>query len=216
MGKGGEADQVLGRAEAALGEVHGRDQGPLEEGSCLARHPGDEEDAACAYDAAACITAAAAAGSSAGSAASPIAARWSHPSGPEAPPPRRSQPRDPGSQRSRSNPPFRPTIEDGVADLTQAISMVSFYASSSEPAQVRGKIFYIQYSNIQKITNNKSSGDVAGNVLLVLKQEMSSMDVIHLGKEPTTQLLSTFSLPQQGKEPTTHLLSTFSLPKQVA
>ncbi|XP_078440895.1 polypyrimidine tract-binding protein 1 isoform X2 [Wolffia australiana] len=70
------------------------------------------------------------------------------------------------------------------ADLNQAISMVSFYSSSSEPAQVRGKTVYIQYSNRQEITNNKSSGDIAGNVLLVTIEGVEagdvSIDVIHL------------------------------------
>ncbi|OVA08979.1 RNA recognition motif domain [Macleaya cordata] len=69
-------------------------------------------------------------------------------------------------------------------DLNQAISMVSYYASSSEPAQVRGKTVYIQYSNRQEIVNNKSSGDVAGNVLLVTIEGVEagdvSIDVIHL------------------------------------
>ncbi|MQL83401.1 hypothetical protein Taro_015879 [Colocasia esculenta] len=71
-----------------------------------------------------------------------------------------------------------------LADLTQAISMVSFYTSSSEPAQVRGKTVYIQYSNIQEVRNNKSCGDVAGNVLLVTIEGVEagdvSIDVIHL------------------------------------
>ncbi|XP_008802573.2 polypyrimidine tract-binding protein homolog 1-like isoform X2 [Phoenix dactylifera] len=70
------------------------------------------------------------------------------------------------------------------ADLNQAISMVSYYASSSDPAQVRGKTVYIQYSNRQEITNNKSSGDVSGNVLLVTIEGVEagdvSIDVIHL------------------------------------
>ncbi|ONK62046.1 uncharacterized protein A4U43_C08F36240 [Asparagus officinalis] len=44
------------------------------------------------------------------------------------------------------------------SDLNQAISMVSYCASSSEPAQVRGKTVYIQYSNRQEIVNNKSTG----------------------------------------------------------
>ncbi|XP_039123914.1 polypyrimidine tract-binding protein homolog 1-like isoform X1 [Dioscorea cayenensis subsp. rotundata] len=70
------------------------------------------------------------------------------------------------------------------ADLNQAISMVSYYASSSEPAQVRGKTVYIQYSNRQEIVNNKSSGDVVGNVLLVTIEGVEagdvSIDVIHL------------------------------------
>ncbi|OVA12191.1 RNA recognition motif domain [Macleaya cordata] len=69
-------------------------------------------------------------------------------------------------------------------DLNQAISMVSYYASSSEPAQVRGKTVYIQYSNRHEIVNNKSSGDVAGNVLLVTIEGVEasdvSIDVIHL------------------------------------
>ncbi|XP_072953121.1 polypyrimidine tract-binding protein homolog 1-like isoform X2 [Typha angustifolia] len=62
--------------------------------------------------------------------------------------------------------------------------MVSYYASSSEPAQVRGKTVYIQYSNRQEITNNKSSGDVSSNVLLVTIEGVEagdvSIDVIHL------------------------------------
>ncbi|KAF4390791.1 polypyrimidine tract-binding protein homolog 1 isoform X1 [Cannabis sativa] len=70
------------------------------------------------------------------------------------------------------------------SDLNQAISMVSYYASSSEPAQVRGKTVYIQYSNRHEIVNNKSPGDVPGNVLLVTIEGVEagdvSIDVIHL------------------------------------
>ena len=70
------------------------------------------------------------------------------------------------------------------ADLNQAISMVSYYASSSEPAQVRGKTVYIQYSNRHEIVNNKSPGDIPGNVLLVTIEGVEagdvSIDVIHL------------------------------------
>ncbi|XP_042433687.1 polypyrimidine tract-binding protein homolog 1-like isoform X3 [Zingiber officinale] len=69
-------------------------------------------------------------------------------------------------------------------DLNQAISMISYYASSSEPAQVRGKTVYIQYSNRQEIVNNKTSGEVVGNVLLVTIEGVEagdvSIDVIHL------------------------------------
>ncbi|KAH7652531.1 polypyrimidine tract-binding protein 2 [Dioscorea alata] len=69
-------------------------------------------------------------------------------------------------------------------DLNQAISMVSYYASSSEPAQVRGKTVYIQYSNRQEIVNNKSPGDITGNVLLVTIEGVEpsdvSIDVIYL------------------------------------
>ncbi|KAL5082237.1 hypothetical protein RYX36_010658 [Vicia faba] len=52
-------------------------------------------------------------------------------------------------------------------DINQAISMVSYYAASSEPAQVRGKTVYIQYSNRHETVNSKGPGDVPGNVLLV-------------------------------------------------
>ncbi|KAK3123498.1 hypothetical protein QOZ80_8AG0631870 [Eleusine coracana subsp. coracana] len=70
------------------------------------------------------------------------------------------------------------------ADQNQAISMVSYYASSSEPAQVRGKTVYIQYSNRQEITNNKGTGDSSGNVLLVTFEGVQpndiTIEVIHL------------------------------------
>lgn len=70
-------------------------------------------------------------------------------------------------------------------DLNQAINMVTYYASSSEPAQVRGKHVYIQYSNRHEIVNNtKGPGDVPGNVLLVTIEGVEagdvSIDVIHL------------------------------------
>lgn len=62
--------------------------------------------------------------------------------------------------------------------------MVSYYASSSEPAQIRGKTVYLQYSNRQEIVNNKSSGDVASNVLLVTFEGVEagdvSIDILHL------------------------------------
>ena len=72
----------------------------------------------------------------------------------------------------------------GQCDQNQAIAMVSYYASSSEPAQVRGKTVYIQYSNRQEIVNNKSMGDIASNVLLVTIEGVEagdvSIDVLHL------------------------------------
>ncbi|KAI5056649.1 hypothetical protein GOP47_0028467 [Adiantum capillus-veneris] len=62
--------------------------------------------------------------------------------------------------------------------------MVSYYASSSEPAQIRSKTVYVQYSNRQEIVNNKSSGDVPSNVLLVTFEGVEagdvSIDVLHL------------------------------------
>ncbi|XP_047317916.1 polypyrimidine tract-binding protein homolog 1 isoform X2 [Impatiens glandulifera] len=70
------------------------------------------------------------------------------------------------------------------ADLNQAIQMVTYFASSSDPAQVRGKTVYIQYSNRHEIVNNKGPGDVPGNVLLVTIEGVEagdvSIDVIHL------------------------------------
>ncbi|CAF2373396.1 BnaCnng65230D [Brassica napus] len=61
----------------------------------------------------------------------------------------------------RTNEPRR------EGDVNQAISMVSYYASSSEPAQIRGKTVYIQYSNRHEIVNNQSPGEVPGNVLFL-------------------------------------------------
>eukprot|EP00850_Spirogloea_muscicola_P026233 SM006213S19709 [mRNA] locus=s6213:105:836:- [translate_table: standard] len=70
------------------------------------------------------------------------------------------------------------------ADINQAIAMVSYYASSSEPAQVRGKAVYLQYSTRQEIVTTKQSGDVASNVLLVTIEGVEagdvSIDVLHL------------------------------------
>lgn len=70
------------------------------------------------------------------------------------------------------------------ADQNQAIAMISYYASSAEPAQVRGKNVYLQYSNRQEIVNSKSTGDAAGNVLLVTMEgvlpDAVSIDVLHL------------------------------------
>ncbi|KAL7146182.1 hypothetical protein ABFS83_06G023800 [Erythranthe nasuta] len=71
-----------------------------------------------------------------------------------------------------------------LAELNQAIAMISYYASSSEPAQVRGKSVYLQYSNRQEIVNNKTTADVVGNVLLVTIEgddaRSVSIDVLHL------------------------------------
>eukprot|EP00271_Cylindrocystis_brebissonii_P022679 TRINITY_DN880_c3_g1_i2.p1 TRINITY_DN880_c3_g1~~TRINITY_DN880_c3_g1_i2.p1 ORF type:complete len:629 (-),score=137.41 TRINITY_DN880_c3_g1_i2:361-2247(-) len=62
-------------------------------------------------------------------------------------------------------------------DLNQAIQMVSYYASSPEPAQVRGKAVYLQYSTRQEIVTTKQSGDVASNVLLVTIEGVEAGDV---------------------------------------
>ncbi|KAG1367702.1 hypothetical protein COCNU_14G001700 [Cocos nucifera] len=70
------------------------------------------------------------------------------------------------------------------ADLNQAIGMISYYASSAEPAQLRGKTVYLQYSNRQEIVNNKTTGDVPSNVLLVTIEGVEagdvSIDVLHV------------------------------------
>ncbi|KAK4755178.1 hypothetical protein SAY87_008935 [Trapa incisa] len=70
------------------------------------------------------------------------------------------------------------------AEQSQAIAMVSYYASSPDPAHIRGKTVYIQYSNRQEIVHNKSPGDVPGNVLLVTIEGVEagdvSIEVIHL------------------------------------
>ncbi|GJX02813.1 hypothetical protein Tco_0188729 [Tanacetum coccineum] len=69
-------------------------------------------------------------------------------------------------------------------EQNQAIAMISYYASSSEPAQVRGKTVYLRYSNRQEIVNNKTSANVAWNVLLVTIEgndaRSVSIDVLHL------------------------------------
>ncbi|XP_015697870.1 polypyrimidine tract-binding protein homolog 1-like [Oryza brachyantha] len=80
------------------------------------------------------------------------------------------------------------------ADQNQAIAMISYFASSAEPAQVRGKNVYLQYSNRQEIVNSKSSGEAAGNVLLVSMEgvlpDAVSIDVLNL-------VFSTFGFVQK-------------------
>ncbi|GJP41974.1 hypothetical protein CLOM_g1578 [Closterium sp. NIES-68] len=77
------------------------------------------------------------------------------------------------------------------ADLNQAIAMVSYYASSSEPAQVRGKAVYLQYSTRQEITTSTKTGDSTGNVLLVTIEGVEAgdvtIDVLHLACPPLIQ-----------------------------
>ncbi|KAK8492880.1 hypothetical protein V6N12_038528 [Hibiscus sabdariffa] len=88
------------------------------------------------------------------------------------------------------------------ADLNQAIAMISYYASSSEPAQVRGKTVYLQYSNRQEIVNNKTTADIAGNVLLVTIEgqdaRLVSIDVLHL--DHVKGIISNGSLVHPEKE----------------
>ncbi|GFY81858.1 polypyrimidine tract-binding protein 2 [Actinidia rufa] len=82
------------------------------------------------------------------------------------------------------------------AEQNQAIAMISYYASSSEPAQVRGKTVYLQYSNRQEIVNNKTTADVAGNVLLVTIEgndaRLVSIDVLHLAHVKDISLMAAY------------------------
>ena len=70
--------------------------------------------------------------------------------------------------------------------------MISYYASSAEPAQVRGKNVYLQYSNRQEIVNTKTTGEGSGNVLLVgmegVGPDSVSIDVLHLVRMLTVAL----------------------------
>ncbi|KAJ3670920.1 hypothetical protein LUZ60_008346 [Juncus effusus] len=69
-------------------------------------------------------------------------------------------------------------------DVNQAMAMISYYATATEPAQVRGKTVYLQYSNRGEILNSKTTGDVQSNVLLVTLEGVQSgdvsIDVLHL------------------------------------
>ncbi|WZZ20991.1 hypothetical protein YC2023_122378 [Brassica napus] len=69
-----------------------------------------------------------------------------------------------------------------VSSYTNDLGLRFF--SSSDPAQVRGKTVYLQYSNRQEIVNNKTAADVVGNVLLVTVEgddaRMVSIDVFNL------------------------------------
>ncbi|TKY50250.1 Polypyrimidine tract-binding protein-like 1 [Spatholobus suberectus] len=66
-------------------------------------------------------------------------------------------------------------------DINKALAMVSFYASSSYPAQIQGKIIYVQHSDRDEIVVNKFT---RGKTLLVTMEGVQardlSIDVIHL------------------------------------
>jgi polypyrimidine tract-binding protein 2 len=68
--------------------------------------------------------------------------------------------------------------------LQQAVQMVGYFLSSSEPAQVRGKAVYLQYSTRQEIVTTRNTGDAPSNVLLVtiegVESGQVSIDVLHL------------------------------------
>ncbi|KAK9861720.1 hypothetical protein WJX84_002519 [Apatococcus fuscideae] len=70
-------------------------------------------------------------------------------------------------------------------DMNAAIQMVSYYASSADPAKVRGKTVYLQYSTRQEIVNSKTQGDTPSNVLLVTLEALMpdiviTIDTLHL------------------------------------
>lgn len=70
-------------------------------------------------------------------------------------------------------------------DLNSAIQMVSYYASSSEPAKVRGKSVYLQYSTRSEIVTTRGGGETPGNVLLVTLDPLTpdapvTIDMLHL------------------------------------
>ncbi|KAK1284862.1 hypothetical protein QJS10_CPB20g02041 [Acorus calamus] len=77
-----------------------------------------------------------------------------------------------------------PSAGSSTPNVNQAIAMISYYASSADPAQIRGKTVYLQYSNRHEIVNNKPAGDVPSNVLLVTVEGVDagdvSIDVLHL------------------------------------
>lgn len=68
--------------------------------------------------------------------------------------------------------------------MNQAMAMISYYSTATEPAQIRGKTVYLQYSNRGEITNSKTTGEVPSNVLLVTLEGVQtgdvSIDVLHL------------------------------------
>lgn len=68
------------------------------------------------------------------------------------------------------------------------MAMISYYSTATEPAQIRGKTVYLQYSNRGEITNSKTTGEVPSNVLLVTLEGVQtgdvSIDVLHLVWNP--------------------------------
>ncbi|CAK0779747.1 hypothetical protein CVIRNUC_004841 [Coccomyxa viridis] len=70
-------------------------------------------------------------------------------------------------------------------ELNMAINMVSYYSNSADPAKVRGKTVYLQYSTRQEIVNSTRSVEQGGNVLLVSLENLSpdvtvTLDTLHL------------------------------------
>ncbi|KAK9828852.1 hypothetical protein WJX72_002413 [[Myrmecia] bisecta] len=70
-------------------------------------------------------------------------------------------------------------------DVNHAMNMVSYFASSADPAKVRGKTVYLQYSTRQEIVNGRTQGEAPSNVLLVTLEHLSpdiviTIDTLHL------------------------------------
>ncbi|KAB1671140.1 hypothetical protein, partial [Gossypium barbadense] len=81
--------------------------------------------------------------------------------------------------RSKSQTPCPPPI----FPLPPIKVPIHLHRSKSR-SEVRGKMVYLQYSNRQEIVNNKTTADIAGNVLLVTiggqDAWLVSIDVLHL------------------------------------
>ncbi|EIE19256.1 RNA-binding domain-containing protein [Coccomyxa subellipsoidea C-169] len=70
-------------------------------------------------------------------------------------------------------------------DMNMAIQMVSYFANAADPAKVRGKTVYLQYSTRQEIVNSTRSAEQGGNVLLVSLENLApdmnvTLDTLHL------------------------------------
>eukprot|EP00884_Botryococcus_braunii_P007834 jgi/Botrbrau1/17051/Bobra.0258s0001.3 len=80
-----------------------------------------------------------------------------------------------------------------------AVNMIQYYTSTAEPAKVRGKTVYLQYSMRQEITNSRTQGDSPSNVLLVSLENLSpsvpiTIETLHIvfSAFGTVQKIATF------------------------
>ncbi|BDA43810.1 probable polypyrimidine tract-binding protein 2 [Coccomyxa sp. Obi] len=70
-------------------------------------------------------------------------------------------------------------------DMNMAIQMVNYFANAADPAKVRGKTVYLQYSTRQEIVNSTRSAEQGGNVLLVSLENLApdmnvTLETLHL------------------------------------
>lgn len=63
-------------------------------------------------------------------------------------------------------------------DVNCAVNMVHHFMSSAEPAKVRGKTVYLQYSTRQEIVNATSNAENPSNVILATLENLQPDDVI--------------------------------------